>query len=208
MRNWLCIALVCASANAVSGVLTFDNRSDLAAAGTIVETNNFDDFGAGYGYPGDPFSRGSVTYSSARNLTVGAGTAYTIGRARTVLSNDFWSPLTGAIDGQFDLFGFDGAVTSGPVAVTLQTNVGSYQFSNLTWANGDPAFTFMGFRTTTEGEYFTQFRIDTLGSGYLPGITDVSLGQQVGGGVEVPEPSTLILMALGMAGLASTKRRL
>lgn len=206
MRNWLCIALVAVSTNAVSGVLTFDNRADFTTVGTIAETSNFDDFGSGFSFPGDPYVRGSVTYSSSDNLIVGSGTQYSIGNSRNVITNNLWSPMTGAIDGEFDLFAFDGAVTSGPVTVTVTTNLDSYQFSNLTWANGATELTFMGFSTTTEGEYFTAFRIDTLGSSYLPGITDVTLGYR-GHNAEVPEPATWMLMALGVAGLASSRRR-
>lgn len=190
---------------ASAGVSTISNRSEFNSSGTISENNNFSDFGPGFNYPGDPFVRGNVTYTSATNLTVGSGTGYSIGNMQTVMSNNWWSPLTGTISNEFNLLGFDAAVTSGPVNITVSTNLATYNFDGLTLPNGSSAFAFEGFETTVAGEYFTQFRIDTLGGGYLPGITNVALGTIVS--TSVPEPETYSLMIAGMGLLGVMVRR-
>lgn len=198
------VVLAVASMSASAAVITYSDRASFDAQGTIVENSNFNDFGAGFNTPGTPFTRGSVTYVSADNLTVGAGTPYSIGQFQTVMSNNYWSPLTGSIANQFNLFGFDAAVTSGPVDITVTTNLATYLFSGLTLPNGAPDFAFEGFQATAAGEYFTGFRIDTLGGGYLPGITNVALGNASGA---VPEPATAALLGLGLLGFGMARRR-
>ena len=186
-------------------VVVVTDRTTLNSLGTIVYDSNFSDFPSGFSFPGDPFTRGDVTYTSQQNLIVGSGTSYSIGDSQTVMSNNYWTPLTGTIStstNQYTLFGFDLAVTSGPVTVTVDTNDGSFVYPNLTVGNGDPNFTFEGFEAIN-GEYFTGFRIDTLGTGYLPGVTNVALG--IAGPSTVPEPSALpfAFAALALVILAS-----
>ena len=195
---------LCGAASA--NVVTFGTKADFDGQGTIVYNSNFSDFGGNFTWPSNPFTRGDVTYTSAENLTVGAGTGYSIGNVQTVMTNNYWSPLTGTISSntnKYDLFGFDAAVTSEPVSITLNTNLGQYLYSNLSLPNGSPNFAFEGFKASA-GEYFTGFRIDSLGSGYLVGMTNVEVGVA---GSSVPEPATILLTGLGLIGLFAIRRK-
>ncbi len=203
----IAIALVTSGTVATAGVSIFNNRASFEALGTMAYNSNFADFGTGFGYPGDPFTRGDVTYTSAQNLSVGADTGYSVGSYQTVMSNNWWSPLTGTIATAtpYTLFGFDAAVTSGPVDITVSTNQGSYVFSGLSLPNGSSAanFAFEGFQATGVGEYFTGFRIDTVGGTYLPGITNVAVGTVSA----VPEMETYAMMLAGLGLMGTIARR-
>jgi hypothetical protein len=203
----LAISLVAYSVGASAALTTFDNRTSFNAQGSISYNSNFADFGAGFGFPGTPFTRGDVTYVSAQNLTVGTGTGYSIGTWQTVMSNNYWSPLTGTIASTtpYSLFGFDAAVTSGPVTITVSTNLDSYVFSDVSLPNGSSDFAFKGFQTTGAGEYFTGFRIDTLGGGYLPGVTNVAVG--ITSAVPEPETYAMLLAGLGLVGAIARRRK-
>ncbi len=194
------LALATYSVFASAGVTTFNDRAVFNAQGTIQYNSNFADFGSGFGYPGTPFTRGDVTYSSGQNLTVGAGTGYSIGASQTVMSNNYWTPINASVSGTHSLLGFDAAVTAGLVGITINTNQNSYVFSGVSLGNGAPNFTFQGFQTTGVGEIFTGFKIDTVGPGYLPGITNVAVGA-------VPEPETYAMMLAGIGLLGLMKRR-
>lgn len=197
-------ALAFFSVPASAAVITYSSQAALAAAGSIAFTHNFDDFGGGFNFPGDPFTRDSVTYTSTQNLTVGPGAGYSVGAVRTVITNNYWSPFGGSLAGTFDLFGFNVAVTNGPIDITLTTNQNTYVFSGLTVGDGNPNFTYVGYQATGAGEYFTDFRIDTQGSGFLPGMTDVSAGIA---GQATPEPSTFALMGIGSLIACWVRRR-
>jgi hypothetical protein len=206
--NKLAIGLILAGASVAASaqVVTVGSRAAFDASGAIAFNSNFADFGAYFAWPGTPFTRGDVTYVSAENLTVGAGTGYSIGDSVTVMSNNYWSPLTATINQapQYTLLGFDAAVTSGPVSITLTTNQNTYSYTGLTLPDGSPNFAFEGFRTTGSGEYFTGFRIDTLGGGYLPGVTNVAVGVAA-----VPEPETyaMLFAGLGLLGVMARRRK-
>lgn len=204
IKQLLCGAVLAGAAVAASAQVTLTNdRGAFDASGSFAYNSNFDDFGADFAFPGPGFTRGDVTYPSLDNLTVGAGT-YSIGSVKTVMSYNYWSPLVATINTapRYTMLGFDAAVTSGLVSITVTTNVGAYSFNNLTMGDGAPTFTFEGFKTASAGEYFTGFRIETLGQGYLPGITNVEVGVSA-----VPEPETYAMLLAGLAMMGAVARR-
>lgn len=125
------------------------------------------------------------------------------------MTNDFWSPLTGTIESgstQYSMFGFDIGVLSRQdrITIDLTTNLGNYSFPLLNLADGTQSLEFRGFATHSPGEYFTSFSITTeFGSGSLPGITDVAVGQLSA----VPEPSSLFGIGTCIAGIGASRRR-
>lgn len=202
----LAITLLAAcAAGATAGVLRVEQRGALAQAGQILQTSDFDDFGAGYHFPGSGFTRGGVQYNSAENLIVGAGTGLSIGQSRPVMSNEYWSPIEGSIasDVPYTLFGFDAAVTAGSVDVIVATNLGSYLFDGLSLRDGLDGLDFLGFQATG-GEYFTGFELRSMGEGYLAGITNVALGTHR---AAVPEPGAMALLLIGLGLLVGRVRR-
>lgn len=187
-----------------AGVLTFDSRAAFNAQGNIAFNSNFDDFGRGYHFPGYGYTRGDVSYLSEENLIVGAGTPYSVGASRPVMSNEYWSPLEARMDGAaYTLLGFDAAVTRGVLGVTVDTNQGSYRFDGLVLPDGSSAFGFLGFRADGLNEYFTGFRIETQGAGHLAGITDVAVGTAAA----VPAPPSMALLLGGLGLIAARRRR-
>ncbi|MES2263781.1 MAG: PEP-CTERM sorting domain-containing protein [Pseudomonadota bacterium] len=204
IRALLGAALAAGAALAQAGVVTIASRSAFNAQGQIAYNSNFDDFGRGFHYPGYGFTRGDVSYVSDENLVVGAGTRLSVGASRAVMTNEYWSPLVAEIAGGtlYTLLGFDAAVTSGLVSVTVDTNRGSYQFGGVSLPNGASSFGFQGFGTTDAGEYFTGFRIDTQGLNYLAGVTNVAVGT-----ARVPEPGSIALLLAGLAMLGTVRGR-
>jgi hypothetical protein len=199
-------ALATSSIIAYAQVTMIADRVSFNALGTIAYNSNFSDFSNSFDFPGDPFTRGDVTYISENNLTVGQNSGYSIGESQTVMSNNYWSPMTATIASTipYNLFGFDAAVTSGPVDITISTNQNTYHFNELTLPDGSPTFAFEGFQAKGNGEYFTGFRIDTLGGGYLPGITNVAVGAAVSA---VPEPETYAMLLAGLCLMGFMTRR-
>ncbi|MDQ1833246.1 PEP-CTERM sorting domain-containing protein [Massilia scottii] len=199
------LALCAASAGA--GVLRIDERSRLEQAGQISQRSDFDDFGAGFHFPGSAFERGGVRYTSAENLVVGAGSGLSIGQRRPVISNEYWSPISASIasDVPYTLFGFDAAVTQGTVELIVATNLGSYRFDGIALHDGARSLDFLGFQATG-GEYFTGFELRSMGEGYLAGITNVALGSVR---TAVPEPGSMatLLLGLGMLAAGAWRRR-
>ena len=193
-----------ASAPASANVTQIGSQAAFSASGTIAFNSNFDDFGTGFGFPGDPFTRGDVTYHSASNLTWGSSTGYTT--TQPLIGNNFWTPVLGDIASgpRYSLFGFDiGTYNTSPITITLFTDLGSYVYPNLTIADSAAGMLqFMGFAAT--GEYFTGFDITAVnGPGNLAGITNV----QVGHGGPVPEPASMALLGVGLLGLGLISRK-
>ncbi|NRR34174.1 PEP-CTERM sorting domain-containing protein [Oxalobacteraceae bacterium] len=205
MKNIL-IGMVVAASTAIASaqVVTVADRALFNASGNIAYNTNFDSFGDYFNYPGDPYTSGDVTYTSQQNLTVGLGTGYSVGDFFTVMTNNWWTPLTASVASNmhYNLLGFDAAVTSGPVAITISTNQNTYHYFRPFMPNGSPDFAFEGFRAAGGGEYFTGFSIASQGPGFLPGITHVAVGVS-----PVAEPETIGMLLAGLAWTGVIARR-
>jgi hypothetical protein len=177
-----------------ASLTTYTSRPSFNAQGTIVYNAVFTDFGTGFGFPGNSFTRGDVTYRSLENLTWGSSSGYTT--TETLIGNNYWTPVLAdiATGPQYGMFGFDiGTYNTSPITIEVYTSAGTYTYPSLTIADSASGLLeFRGF-VASAGEYFTGFNITAdNGHGNLPGITHVTLGNA---GV-VPEPSTFIAGAL------------
>jgi hypothetical protein len=188
-----------------ASLVNYSSESSFDAQGTIVYDSFFNDFGTGFGFPGNPFTRGGVTYNSTQNLTWGDTTGYTT--TQTLIGNNFWTPVLGTIASGYSMFGFDiGTYNSSRITISISTSLGTYIYPSLTIANSQIGqLQFMGF-VASPGEYFTGFDISAdNGPGNLPGITDVKLGNT--GTSAVPEPTTVISGALMLLPFGSSVLR-
>lgn len=188
-------------------VTTYGSRADFTAQGTIDFNSGFTDFGIYFGFPGDPFTRGDVTYHSSQNLTWGSGTPYTT--TEPLIGNNYWTPILGdiATGPKYDMFGFDiGTVGQSKITISVSTSLGTYTYPSLTIADSrDGLLQFKGF-IASASEYFTGFNISAdSGPGNLPGLTHVTLGHS---GATVPDGGhTLVLLGLGSVCLVILRRR-
>lgn len=191
---------------AEAALTAYSSRPAFEAQGTIVYNYGFEDFtGSPFYFPGEPWTTNGVTYSTTRNLIAGPTSGY--GNSSNVFLNDFWSPLPATINSPFGLFGLDLGVLGGNSLLdfSITTNMASYTYLGLIVPNVNTGMTFYGFQADP-GEYFTGFYLTSqLGSGYAPAIDNVTLGNP--GSVPTPEPSTLLLLGSGLAGLAYYRRK-
>ncbi len=199
----LCLAAF--SINASASISTFNDRSFFNAQGKIHYNSHFDDFGDGFNYPGTPFSLGDITYTSQENITIGSGTPYSIGNKQTVLSDEYFSPITGQIASStpYSLFGFDAAITAGLASFTINTNLHSYRFTGISLANGSEQLTFKGFKTDSAEEYFTNFSLEAAENRALLGISNVAVGVTS----PVPEPASYALLLMGLLGVITRRKQ-
>ncbi|HEX4712250.1 PEPxxWA-CTERM sorting domain-containing protein [Phenylobacterium sp.] len=194
--------LTVASANA--SVTEFTSNAAFGAAGTIVQTTNFDAYSTSTPVA-NPFTVGDLTFTSGDNIIVAPDLGYS--NTRNLLAYNLWSPMSGTIDAAgYDLFGFDLAMLgqTSDVTLTLTTNLGSYSLGPIATINASQGLQFLGFQAGA-GEYFTGFTLASAqGPGSAPGTTDFELG--VAG---VPEPGAWALMILGFGcvGTALRSRR-
>ncbi len=192
-----------------AAAIEYTNRGTFEGLGSIAFDSNFNDFGGYFSYPGSPFTRGDVTYTTV-NLITGPTTGYA--PIENVMTSDAWSPIGGTIANgpQYNMFGFDagyGAETDTDT-ITLTTNLATYVFSNVQFPHYTTNFDFYGFVATGAGEYFTGFNIqDNLQYGHLAGITNVDVGNAGPSVPSVPEPTSLLLLGSGLATLAAKLRR-
>jgi len=176
------------------------SQAAFTAAGTVSQNTNWDSYGAGFSFPGSPFTVGNETFvQGASNLIGGVGTGYNL--ARNLLTDNNVAGTTIDLSGQFNLFAvnagnFLGAATE---TFTVTTNLGTYSFApTVSNAVNLGALTFVGFEAG-QGEYFQS--IQFTGSG-ATGVTDV----QIGSVSTVPEPASMSLMLMGLAGVGAAVR--
>lgn len=203
----LFLVLSVGSLTAQASVLTYGDEAAFDAQGAIAYDSHFQDFSTWFTHPGDSFTRGDVTYQSLSNLIWGSASVYTT--TENLIGNDYWTPILGSIatGPQYDMFGFSiGTYNTSPITITVATNLGAYVYPSLNIVNSQAGFLqFEGF-IASAGEYFTGFNITAdNGTGNLPGITNVELGHT--GGAPVPEPSTIFLLAAGLAGVGMFGRK-
>ena len=198
----LVFALTALSTQGFGSVITYSSEAAFGAQGTLAYNSTFTDFGTGFGFPGDTFTRGDVKYHSANNLTWGSSTPYT--KTETLIGNNFWTPILGdiATGPAYDMFGFlIGTFNPSPISIDIHTNVTTYSYPSLTIANSQVGLLeFRGF-VASAGEYFTGFEIRAdRGPGNLPGITHVQVGHSKKVPT-VPEPASVSLIVLGLAAV-------
>ena len=196
-----------------ASVITVNNEATFNGMGTIAFDSHFTDFGIVTQLPGPPFTRGDVTYHSEQNYAW--STFFTT--TETLIGNNYWTPVLGdiATGPKYNMFGFDiGTYGPSPITITVFTNSGSFVYPSLTIANSAAGLLeFRGF--VASGEYFTGFNI-TADNGCcerwkggwinnLPGITNVELGNT--GTAPIPEPASIALLGLGLAGLGFSRRK-
>lgn len=197
-----------------AGVIQFSNQSAFESQGTILQTSNFDDLTTGTSLA-VPYFRGGVTYTNVDYTIDGPG-AYggVLDSVQQSLFNARLSDITGSIDvspATYSMFGFQtGYVTVDPIPVenvTLTTNLGVYPISGFVVPRAGTSLSFVGFATTTPGEYFTGFDISTTPSTptapNAPVMTDIELGNVT----PVPEPAALALFAIGLFTIVGRQLR-
>ncbi|MFO1483004.1 MAG: PEP-CTERM sorting domain-containing protein [Verrucomicrobiaceae bacterium] len=154
---------------------------------------------------------GGDGFGALTNNSIAAGTGFTAGNtfgdandiilesdflgaltgraAATVVNNDAWNSLYGGKN--FGLVWFDTA-TSGTSSLS---NGDKYGFTRDTaWVMQSADGTY-NFTTAPTGSDYRQMG----GAGFLPGGTTLAVG--------VPEPSRMLLMAMGVIGLGLRRRR-
>ena len=194
------LAIVSLASQGYAAVTDFTNRATFESQGAIAHNSTFDDFGDGFTFVGDPFTRGGVTYHSTMNLTWGS---FYTSTTETLIGNELWTPISGSLNdaAKYDMFGFDiGMYGSGSVTFEITTSADTYSFTAPSIADSSGGhLEFRGF-IANSGEYITGFNIiANAGMGTLPGITYVTVGRTPNA-PHVPDSGG----ALGLLLLATT----
>lgn len=193
------------ASSSFAGVSLTTNLATFQGAGTSSVVSTFEEFPSnGFSYPSNPYLQGGVSYSNTSNLIVNNGTSY-ITNGTNMMVNDWWNPNKGTFYQNFSLFGFDAGWTNADdngTVITIGTNLGNYVF-NVDF-NVASSADFYGF-VADVNEFFTSFSISSNNNNALDGIDNVRVGGA--GGSSVPEPTSLTLIALGLAGFGAMRRK-
>jgi hypothetical protein len=193
-------------ASAEASLIQFGNRAAFAAQGTISENYGFEDWGStgGFAYAGDPYAAHGVTYSSTQTIIVKPDLGY--GNSSNVIINNYWTPISGAISGSYNMLGFDLGILGSDSLIdfSITTSLAVYSFTGVSVPNVNTGMTFFGF-IAGPGEVFSQMDFASQsGWGYAPALDNVTLGTTEPG--TVPEPGTLLLICSGLVALAARRR--
>jgi hypothetical protein len=216
----MCLVICCGlyAATSHATLATYNDRAVFNLQGSIVYNYGFEDFTGGiYYFPGDPWTSHGVTYTTTENLILAPSLVY--GNTSNILVYNHWTPLMATISPDFNMFGFDiGLVNyinnAGPVNFQITTNLGTYNYNNLSIADTHTGLDFFGFKAGF-AEYFTGIRIDSTNDfGSAPALDNVTLGNRSGdpgfppSSGPVPEPSTFLLLSAGLIGVGFLRKRM
>ena len=204
------IVCYCLYAAVTHATLTnFNSRTAFNSNGNITYNYGFEDFtGSSYYEVGGPWPSHGVTYTTDDNIIIGPTRGS--GNSTNVLIYNHWTPLTAAIDPGFDMFALDLGVLGVDSLLNfyLDTNIATYSLTNLSVSGVGVGLDFYGF-VAGSGEFFTGFRLESVsGVGSAAAIDNVTLGNSTPQPPTVPEPSTLLLLGVGLLGMGMMKKRI
>lgn len=199
------IAALLFSAAAQAAVVPVNSQAQFSSLGTVAQNTNFDSFSGDFSFPGDNYTVGDLKFTGPGNTNLVTGNGQ-YGFNRHAMTNNHWTPVVGEINTAptYDLFGFNMGVGGQMAGLTinLATNLNTYSFV-IENPPTSSSMEFFGFAAGA-GEFFQSFAINSnFSSGSLAGITDVQLGNAAA----VPEPSTYVLLGLGLFGMAISRRK-
>jgi hypothetical protein len=197
------IAAVAITTGAQAAVSVIATQAAFSAAGTIVQTTNFDSNGGDFTLPGSPYTVGALTFVAGSQTVVGGINAWSM--ARSLITDEVVQGTTVQISGAYDLFAFNAGnfFRNGTTTIDIVTNLGSYQFTPSTTRyalNG--SLTFLGYQVGP-GEYFTSVRFS---GNDATGGTDFQIGTSGAGAVPEPASWALMIMGFGLTGAAMRRR--
>ena len=195
MERFLFAALFSTAGVASAGILTYDSKEEFAKAGTVTFAMNFNT---------DPGDTGDLSFYADGGVQhyINVGMLVETGIRRNFLTADAVTPVYINIAGSHNMLAVNAASYGGInwSTFTVRTNLGNeYSIDKLL---NYTQMTFIGL-SVTEGETISSMRF--VGAG-LAGVNDIQIGTAADSG-EIPEPATLLTLALGGVALILSRRR-